>query len=62
MATAKLDKDGWFRCSLCGHILGKKVGIWNDRNAMPSVEIKCSKCKTLNYLMIGGQGVSRNGD
>ena len=55
MATAKLDKERWFRCATCGHKLGKAVGTWNERLAMPALEIKCHSCKTINYLMIGGQ-------
>lgn len=56
MATARLDKDNWFRCVICGHKLGKAVGKWQYIKAMPAVEIKCHSCKTINYLMIGGQG------
>lgn len=54
MATARIDKE-WFRCARCGHKLGKAVGLWNDKWAMPAIEIKCGSCKTLNYIMVGGQ-------
>lgn len=53
MATARRDKE-WFRCNQCGHKLGKMVGVWSDRQAMPAIEIKCSSCGELNYLMVGG--------
>lgn len=26
-----------------------------ERQAMPALEVKCHSCKTLNYIMIGGQ-------
>jgi len=55
MATAKLDKEKWFRCAKCGHKLGRAVGMWNDRQAMPAIEIKCHSCKEINYLMVGRQ-------
>lgn len=61
MATAKLGKDRWIRCAECGHKLGKAVGEWGGRNAFPAIEIKCHSCKTLNYIMIGGQGHERSG-
>lgn len=54
MATARRDKE-WFRCSECGHRLGKMVGVWSEGQAMPALEIKCHSCKTLNYILIGGQ-------
>lgn len=57
MATARIDKE-WFRCAKCGHKLGRMAGAWNERRAMPAIEIKCSSCGMLNYIMIGGQNVS----
>ena len=56
MATANLDKDKWFRCARCRHKLGGAVGAWRDKMAMPAIEIKCHSCKTINYLMVGGNG------
>lgn len=54
MATAKRDGE-WFRCSQCGHKLGRMVGAWLEYQAMPAIEIKCHSCKTINYLLVGGQ-------
>lgn len=54
MATARRDKE-WFRCDRCGHKLGRAVGIWSDRQAMPAIEVKCHSCGTLNYIMVGGR-------
>lgn len=54
MATAKRDRE-WFRCSECGHRLGKAVGVWPDAQAMPALEVKCHSCKALNYIMVGGR-------
>lgn len=56
MATARIDKDRWIRCSECGHKLGKAVGHWTGARAFPAIEIKCHSCKTLNYIMIGQGG------
>ncbi len=56
MATARIDKDNWFRCSQCGHKLGRIAGAWDkDKKAFPAIEIKCHSCKTVNYLLVGGQ-------
>lgn len=55
MSTARIDKEGWVRCAQCGHKLCRTVGAWKERMAMPALEIKCHSCKTLNYIMIGGQ-------
>lgn len=56
MATARIDKDRWFRCSQCGHKLGRIAGVWNEsKKAFPAIEIKCHSCKTVNYLLVGGQ-------
>ena len=57
--NAKIDENKWIRCGKCGHKLGKAVGLWNDRMAMPAIETKCHSCKSLNYIMIGGQGNER---
>ena len=54
MAVARHDGD-WIRCGKCGHKLGKRVGVWSDRQVMPAIEIKCHSCKIVNYIMIGGQ-------
>lgn len=56
MPTARIDKDRWFRCGQCGHKLGRMVGVWNTRQSMPAIEIKCHSCKQINYIMIGKQG------
>lgn len=61
MATARRDKEGWFRCAECGHKIGRAVGSWSDRQAMPAIEIKCHSCKTINYIMIGGEKNERVG-
>jgi len=55
MARARIDKDRWIRCGQCSHKLGKAVGAWSEKQAMPAIEVKCHSCKTLNYIMIGGQ-------
>ena len=56
MATARIDKDGgWFKCAKCGHKLGRMVGVWTAYAIMPAIEVKCSSCKEINYIMIGGQ-------
>lgn len=52
MPNAKLDKE-WIRCAKCGHKLGKRIGDWGERSALPALEIKCGSCKTLNYIMVG---------
>ena len=57
--TARRDKE-WFRCSGGGHKLGKMVGVWSDRQAMPAIEVKCHSCGSLNYIMIGGQKNERD--
>lgn len=54
MATARIDGN-WFRCSKCGHKIGRKVGVWPEFQALPALEIKCKSCKTINYIMIGGK-------
>lgn len=54
MAIARRDKE-WVRCERCGHKLAKVVGVWDGKNAFPALELKCHSCKTLNYIMIGGQ-------
>ena len=54
MPTARIDNE-WFRCAQCGHKLGRAVGALSKIKAMPAIEIKCSSCKTINYIMIGGQ-------
>ena len=53
MATARIDSEMWFRCSRCGHKLGRAVGSWEKTRSMPAIEIKCNSCKTINYLMVG---------
>ena len=50
--NARID-SGWFRCGKCGHKLGRAIGVWNSRRAMPAIEIKCKSCKELNYIMVG---------
>lgn len=56
MANAKLDADRWFRCAKCGHKLGRIAGSWDEGKKMfPAIEIKCHSCKTINYLLVGGQ-------
>ena len=58
MATARIDKDRWFRCAQCGHKLGRIAGAWDESiKAFPAIEVKCHSCKTINYLMVGGQAV-----
>lgn len=57
--TARIDNE-WFRCPRCGHKLGKMVGRWNDRRAMPAIEIKCHSCGEKSYLMIRGQNNNEN--
>ncbi len=57
--TARRDNE-WVRCGNCGHKLGKMIGVWPEKQAMPAFEMKCHSCKTLNYVMIGG-GVKQNG-
>lgn len=60
MATARNDKeDKWIRCDRCGRKLGRKVGVWSDMKYLPAIEIKCHSCKTINYIMIGGQSNER---
>lgn len=54
MATARRDKE-WFRCSQCGHKLGRMMGAWPEKQAMPAIEIKCHSCGSLNYIMVGGK-------
>ena len=54
MPTAKRDKE-WFKCAQCGHKLGRMVGVWHSQQAMPAIEVKCHSCKTINYLLVGGQ-------
>jgi phage FluMu protein Com len=54
MATARRDNNNWIRCAECGHKLGRAVGVWSDKQAMPALEIKCHSCGTLNYIMVGG--------
>lgn len=56
MATARIEKDKWIRCSECGHKLGRIAGEWAEHQSFPAIEIKCHSCKALNYIMIGGQG------
>lgn len=56
MATARFGNDGWIRCGECGHKLGRQIGDWKDRQSFPAIEIKCHSCRSLNYVMIGGQG------
>lgn len=52
--TARLGKDGWFRCAKCGHKLGRTAGAWDDsRRFFPAIEIKCHSCKSINYLNVG---------
>lgn len=53
MATARRDGE-WARCQKCKHKLGRLVGAWPERQAMPAIEIKCHSCGTLNYIMVGG--------
>lgn len=60
MATARRDSEKWFRCDKCGHKLGRAVGSWDNRQAMPAIEIKCHSCGTLNYIMIGRQGEKKS--
>ena len=55
MATARIDEQGFYRCFNCGHKLGRQVGKWNSKRQLPAIEIKCSSCKCMNYVMIGGQ-------
>jgi phage FluMu protein Com len=55
MPTAKKCNDGWIRCGKCNHKLGRMKGVWPEMQAMPAIEIKCHSCKTLNYILIGGQ-------
>jgi len=53
----RVRRDGeWIRCGKCGHKLGKIVGVWSDKNQLPALEIKCSSCKSLNYVFVGGKG------
>ena len=59
MATAKRDNE-WFRCSKCRHKLGRAVGIWNNTQALPAIEIKCHSCGELNYIMVGGNRSNGN--
>lgn len=54
MATARRDGE-WARCQKCGHKLGRLVGAWSEKQAMPAIEIKCHSCGTLNYIMVGGR-------
>jgi len=58
MATARRDGE-WARCQKCGHKLGRFVGVWPDRQAMPAIEIKCHSCGELNYIMVGGKKSGR---
>ena len=52
MPNAKIENE-WFRCAVCGHKLGRMTGAWGERKAFPAIEIKCSSCKELNYIMVG---------
>lgn len=61
MATAKIGSDRWIRCAQCGHKLGKAVGEWSNSRSMPAIEVKCHSCKTINYIMVGGNGHERTG-
>ena len=57
MANARIDKE-WFRCARCGHKLARMVGKWDmTQKMLPAVEIKCSSCKEINYLMVGRKEV-----
>lgn len=44
----KAGKDGWVRCSNCGHKLGKVLLATTEGNCI--VEIKCHSCKALNII------------
>lgn len=55
MAVARIDKD-WIRCGECGHKLGRIKGNWSDVQAFPAIETKCHACKSIVYIMVGGQG------
>lgn len=52
MPNAKIDNE-WCRCAKCGHKLGKRIGDWGERSALPALEIKCPSCKELNYILMG---------
>ena len=60
MATAKLCDDGWIRCAQCRHKLGKAVGRWSGERSLPAIEIKCHSCKSINYIMVGGNDSEGN--
>ena len=51
--NARMDEANWIRCGRCGHKLGRAIGVWSSRKALPAMEIKCKSCKELNYVMIG---------
>lgn len=54
MATARIDKEGWCRCTRCGHKLARIVGRFPEgHRKMPAMEIKCHSCKQISYIMIG---------
>lgn len=43
--AVRLDKVYHFRCARCKHLLGKMYNVKDGE-----VEIKCSRCKSINRL------------
>jgi len=53
---ARIDKDGWCRCSRCGHKLFRVNAIGINM----VIEIKCHSCRAIETIRFGGSFGVRN--